>query len=141
MSRRILVSAWNPLQLDEMALPPCHVGFQLLCYPDKSMDIIWVQRSIDSFLGLPYDIASYGLLLTLICKETGYTPRYLIGMLGSCHIYENHLDVVKEQLTRPTHKLPTVEIENWKSIWEWQYTDVKLIGYESEGRLVGAIAV
>ena len=140
-SRRILVSAWNPLQLNEMALPPCHVGFQLLCYPDKTMDIIWVQRSIDSFLGLPYDIASYGLLLTLICKETGYTPRYLIGMLGSCHIYENHLDVIKEQLTRPTHKLPTVEIENWKSIWEWEYTDVKLLNYVSEGRLVGAIAV
>lgn len=141
MSRRLLVSAWNPLQLDQMALPPCHVGFQLLCYPDKTMDLIWVQRSVDSFLGLPYDIASYALLLTLICKETGYTPRYLIGMLGSCHIYENHLDVVKEQLTRPTHQLPTIEIKNWVDIWHWKYTDVKLINYVSEPKLTGAIAI
>lgn len=141
-SRRLIVSAWNPLQLDQMALPPCHVGFELLCYPEqRTMDIIWAQRSCDSFLGVPYDLASYALLLTLICKETGYTPGSVYGMLGSCHIYENHLDAVKEQLSRPTHKLPTIEIENWKSIWDWQYTDVKLLNYESEGKLVGAIAV
>jgi thymidylate synthase len=141
-SRRLIVSAWNPLQLDQMALPPCHVGFELLCYPEQgTMDIIWAQRSCDSFLGVPYDLASYALLLTLICKETGYTPGSVYGMLGSCHIYENHLDVVKEQLTRPTHKLPTIEIENWKSIWEWEYSDVKLLNYESEARLIGAIAV
>lgn len=141
-SRRLIVSAWNPLQLDQMALPPCHVGFELLCYPEQgTMDIIWAQRSCDSFLGVPYDLASYALLLTLICKETGYTPGSVYGMLGSCHIYENHFDVVKEQLARPTHKLPTIEIENWKSIWEWEYSDVKLLNYESEARLTGAIAV
>lgn len=141
-SRRLVVSAWNPLQLDQMALPPCHVGFELLCYPEQgTIDIIWAQRSCDSFLGVPYDLASYALLLTLICKETGYTPGSVYGMLGSCHIYENHFDVVKEQLTRPTHKLPTIEIENWKSIWEWEYSDVKLLNYESEARLTGAIAV
>ena len=141
-SRRLIVSAWNPLQLDQMALPPCHVGFELLCYPEQgTMDIIWAQRSCDSFLGVPYDLASYALLLTLICKETGYTPGSVYGMLGSCHIYENHFDVVKEQLSRPTHKLPTIEIENWVDIWNWQYTDVKLLNYECEGKLVGAIAV
>ena len=141
-SRRLIVSAWNPLQLDQMALPPCHVGFELLCYPEQgTIDILWAQRSCDSFLGVPYDLASYALLLTLICKETGYTPGCVYGMLGSCHIYENHLEVVKEQLSRPTHKLPTIEIENWKSIWDWEYTDVKLLNYESEGRLTGAIAV
>ena len=140
--RRLVVSAWNPLQMDQMALPPCHVLFELLCYPEQgTMDILWFQRSCDSFLGVPYDLASYALLLTLICKETGYTPGSVYGMLGSCHIYENHLDVVKEQLARPTHKLPTIEIENWKSIWDWQYTDVKLLNYESEDKLVGAIAV
>jgi thymidylate synthase len=140
--RRLVVSAWNPLQMDQMALPPCHVLFELLCYPEQgTMDILWFQRSCDSFLGVPYDLASYALLLTLICKETGYTPGCVYGMLGSCHIYENHFDVVKEQLTRPTHKLPTIEIENWTNIWDWEYSDVKLLNYESEGKLVGAIAV
>ena len=140
--RRLVVSAWNPLQMDQMALPPCHVLFELLCYPEQgTMDIIWFQRSCDSFLGVPYDLASYALLLTLICKETGYTPGCVYGMLGSCHIYENHFDVVKEQLSRPTHKLPTIEIENWKSIWDWEYSDVKLLNYESEDKLIGAIAV
>lgn len=140
--RRLVVSAWNPLQMDQMALPPCHVLFELLCYPEQgTMDILWFQRSCDSFLGVPYDLASYALLLTLICKETGYTPGCVYGMLGSCHIYENHFDVVKEQLNRPTHKLPTIEIENWINIWEWEYSDVKLLNYESEDKLVGAIAV
>lgn len=140
--RRLVVSAWNPLQMDQMALPPCHVLFEVLCYPEQgTMDILWFQRSCDSFLGVPYDLASYALLLTLLCKETGYTPGCVYGMLGSCHIYENHLDVVKEQLSRPTHKLPIIEIENWTNIWEWEYSDVKLLNYESEGRLVGAIAV
>lgn len=140
--RRLVVSAWNPLQMDKMALPPCHLGFELICYPETgTIDLIWAQRSCDSFLGIPYNIASYALLLTLICKETGYVPGKVIGMLGNCHIYENHLDVVKEQLTRTPHTLPTIEIENWKSIWDWQYTDVKLINYTSEGKLTGAIAV
>ena len=141
-TRRAIVSAWNPLKLDEMALPPCHVGFELLCYPEQgTMDIIWAQRSCDSFLGVPYDLASFALLLTLICKETGYTPGCVYGMLGSCHIYENHFDVIKEQMARPVHKLPTIEIENWTSIWDWKYSDVKLLNYESEGKLTGAIAV
>ena len=141
-SRRLLVSAWNPLQLDQMALPPCHVGFEIICYPEtNTMDIIWVQRSVDSFLGLPYDLASYALLLTLLCKETGFIPGKVIGMLGNCHIYENCIGQVKEQLSRVPHKLPTIEIDNWKSIWDWQYTDVRLINYTSEGRLTAAVAV
>lgn len=141
-SRRLIVSAWNPLKLDEMALPPCHLGFEVLCYPEqKTMDIIWAQRSCDSGLGIPYDLASYALLLTLLCKETGYIPGKVIGMLGNCHIYKNQIDTLKEQITRPTHKLPTIEIENFTSIWNWKYTDVKLLNYESEGRLDMPIAV
>ena len=141
-SRRLIVSAWNPLQLDQMALPPCHLGFELLCYPEQgTMDIIWAQRSVDSGLGLPYDLASYALLLTLICKETGYKPGRVFGMLGNCHIYENQLPMIKEQLTRTPHKLPTIEIENFTSIWNFYYKDVKLINYESEPRLDMPIAV
>ena len=141
-SRRLIVSAWNPLQLDQMALPPCHLGFELLCYPEQgTMDIIWAQRSVDSGLGLPYDLASYALLLTLICKETGYKPGKVFGMLGNCHIYENQLPMIKEQLTRTPHKLPTIEIENFTSIWNFYYKDVKLIDYTSEPRLDMPIAV
>ena len=132
----------KPSLPQQMALPPCHLGFELLCYPESNkMDLIWVQRSCDSFLGVPYDLASYALLLSLLCKETGYKPGKVIGMLGNCHIYVNHLDVVKEQLARTPHKLPTIEIDNWKSIWDWQYADVRLIGYDSEGSLVGKIAL
>lgn len=141
-SRRLIVSAWNPLQLDEMALPPCHVGFEVLCYPETNkMDLIWAQRSCDSALGVPYDLASYALLLTLLCKETGYVPGKVIGMLGNCHIYKNHIEGVKEQLKRPMHKLPTIEIENFTSIWNWQYTDVKVLNYESEDKINFDIAV
>lgn len=141
-SRRLIVSAWNPLELHKMALPPCHVGFEIICYPEQgTMDLIWAQRSCDSALGVPYDLASYALLLTLICKETNYIPGKVIGMLGNCHIYENHFAGVKEQLARPIHKLPQIKINNWTSIWDWKYTDVELLNYESEGRINFDIAV
>lgn len=141
-SRRLIISAWNPLQLDEMALPPCVYNYEFLCYPEtKTIDIIWVQRSVDSFLGLPYDLAEAALFLLLICKETGYNPGKVIGMLGSCHIYENCMEQVKEQLTRTPHKLPTVEITNWKSIFDWHYTDFILKDYTCEGKLTAAVAV
>jgi len=141
-SRRLIISAWNPNQLHEMALPPCVIGYEFLCYPEtNTIDIIWAQRSVDSFLGLPFDLAEAALFLMLVCKETGYIPGKVLGMLGNCHIYKNCLDQVKEQLSRPTHKLPTVEITNWSSIWNWHYTDFDLQNYESEGKLTASVAV
>lgn len=141
-SRRLIISAWNPLQLDEMALPPCVFFYEFICYPEtKTIDIIWGQRSVDSFLGLPFDLSEAALFLMLVCKETGYIPGKVIGMLGNCHIYENCIEQVKEQLKRTPHKLPTVEITNWKSIWDWHYTDFILKDYTSEGKLTAAVAV
>src|SRR5574344_533507 len=141
-SRRMIVSAWNPNQLDQMALPPCHVGYQVICYPEtNTMDLIWCQRSVDTMLGLPYNIASYACLLHLLCLETGYTPGKLIGMLGNVHIYENHIDGAKLQMTRTPHKLPTIRTDNFTSIFNWKYTDTTIENYEHDDAIKLEIAV
>ena len=106
-SRRMMVNAWNPADLKDMALPPCHYGFQVYIN-DGRLDLMWQQRSVDLFLGLPYDIAMYGLLLILLADFAGVKPGRLIGQLGDCHIYNNHIDAVKEQLSRKPSKLPDI---------------------------------
>jgi len=106
-SRRIMASFWNPCDLDDMVLPPCHYGFQIYIN-DGTMDLCWQQRSVDIFLGLPYDIAMYGLLLLMLAVGNGYTPGRLVASLGDCHVYNNHNSAVKEQLTRDFRQLPTV---------------------------------
>ena len=118
--RRIIVSAWNPTDFAQMALPPCHVIHQLIVR-DGRLNLIWTQRSCDMFLGIPYNIASYALLLLLYAKESGLKPGVLKGEFHDAHIYTNHLDQVREQLTRTPHKLPTVEIpdENWQGMLNW----------------------
>jgi len=109
-SRRLYVSAWNPADLSDMVLPPCHYGFQIYIN-DGKMDLMWNQRSADVFLGLPYDFAMYGLLLLMLAKGTDYTPGQLIVSLGDCHLYNNHIDQAKEQLSRDFRKLPNVSVD------------------------------
>jgi thymidylate synthase len=110
-SRRLMVSAWNVGELDEVVLPPCHYGFQ--CYVnDGKLSLMWNQRSVDSFLGLPFNIASYATLLLLLCEETGLKPGELIANLGDVHLYKNHIQQAKEQIVREPYKLPTIELSN-----------------------------
>ena len=109
--RRHIVSAWNPGDLPEMALPPCHYGFQ--CYiHDGKLSLMWNQRSVDTFLGLPFNIASYGTLLLLLCVEIGAEPGELIGNLGDVHLYSNHLNQAAEQILRKPYKLPTIDLSD-----------------------------
>ncbi len=109
-SRRLMVSAWNVGELSEMVLPPCHYGFQ--CYVnDGKLSLMWNQRSVDVFLGLPFNIASYGMLLLLLCEETELEPGELIGHLGDVHLYKNHLEQAHEQIKRDSFKLPTMRLK------------------------------
>jgi thymidylate synthase len=140
-SRRLMVSAWNVGELDQMVLPPCHYGFQLytrelsieeqvrvhekmgytknldpLDYvPKRAISLMWNQRSVDTFLGLPFNIASYGLLLEIIAREVNMVPDELIGNLGDVHLYSNHIEQAKEQMYRRPYDLPQVQIteRNW----------------------------
>ncbi len=125
-SRRLMVNAWNVGELDQMTLPPCHYGFQ--CYvADGKLSLMWSQRSVDTFLGLPFNIASYGMLLMLLCEETGYEPGDLIGNLGDVHLYNNHWEQAKEQISRDGFDLPTIKLSN-VNILNGEF-DYQLINY------------
>ena len=144
-SRRLMVNAWNVAELDQMVLPPCHYGFQVYTrelsfeeridlyikkydaidgsnfsqyehtIPKRAISLMWNQRSVDTFLGLPFNIASYALLLEIIAKEVGMIPDELIGNLGDVHLYKNHIEQAKEQIGREPYDLPTITIteRNW----------------------------
>ena len=141
-NRRIIVNAWNPVDMGKMALPPCHIMHQVLVHNGK-LNLIWTQRSCDTFLGIPYNIASYALLLMLYAKEAGLQPGILRGELHDVHIYENHIDQVKTQLKRAPYPLPTVEIpdENWNGMLKWHANGgFNLKNYICHETLRGAVA-
>ena len=165
-SRRIMVSAWNVGELDQMTLPPCHYGFQVYTRelsdkerydywfknnyetgmeynesnipnfddayytrtPKRSISLMWNQRSVDTFLGLPFNIASYGMLLTLLAEEVGMVPGELIGNLGDTHLYSNHVEQAREQMERKPFELPTIEI-HMSDILNGEF-DYEIKGYE-----------
>ena len=140
--RRILVSAWNPAAIPQMALPPCHVMHQLVVR-DGKLSLIWTQRSCDMFLGVPYNIASYALLLLLYAKEAGLKPGMLKGELHDAHIYQNHIPQVREQLKRKPYPLPTVEIpdDNWRGMLNWSaQSGFVLKNYICHEKLRGEVA-
>jgi thymidylate synthase len=186
-----MVSAWNPSELDQMVLPPCHYGFQvytrelsigerldlasktyyvgfepfdfvevthqeidkLYPVPKRAISLMWNQRSVDTFLGLPFNIASYGLLLEIIAKEVNMIPDELIGNLGDVHLYSNHIEQAKEQIWRTAYELPKVDIteRNWyqhqlvkerlgektldEKILSYRPDCFELIGYESHPKI------
>jgi thymidylate synthase len=189
-SRRLMVSAWNVAELNQMTLPPCHYGFQLYTrelsiserldlasktysvfepsdfyrvdheeidelypVPKRAISLMWNQRSVDTFLGLPFNIASYGLLLEIIAKEVDMIPDELIGNLGDVHLYSNHIEQAKEQISRTPYELPTIEIteRNWyqhqlvkERLGPKTFKDIilsyrpdcfELIGYESHPKI------
>lgn len=138
--RRMIVSAWNPSALDEMALPPCHYGFQVVVTNNK-LNLLWNQRSVDTPLGLPFNIASYGTLLHLLARETDKEEGKLIGFLGDVHIYKNQIDTIKEQITREPLELPRIKTEGPKSIFEWEHKDTTFENYTHHPKLNYPIAI
>ena len=140
-SRRHIVSAWNVGALKDMALPPCHILFQFYV-ADRTLSCQLYQRSADIFLGVPFNIASYALLLMMIAQVTGLKPGTFVHTLGDAHIYLNHIDQVKLQLTRKPMNLPQMRINpDVKDIFDFEFKDFELINYEAHPHIKGAISV
>ena len=140
-SRRLIVTAWNPADVDNMALPPCHTMFQFYVNNGKLSCQLY-QRSADIFLGVPFNIASYALLNHMIAHQCGLEVGEFVHTLGDAHIYLNHLDQIKEQLSRPVHQAPQLILPaEAKPIDEYQMEDIKLEGYEHEDAIKAPVAV
>ena len=140
-SRRLIVSAWNVAQVPQMALPPCHTLFQFYV-ADGKLSLQLYQRSGDIFLGVPFNIASYALLLLMVAQVTGLEPGEYIHTLGDAHIYSNHFDQVNEQLQRTPRQLPRIVLNpDVKSIFDFRYDDFKLEDYDPYPPIKGVVAV
>ena len=142
-SRRHIISAWNPIQVDEMALPPCHTLMQFYVSSDKKyLSCQLYQRSADMFLGVPFNIASYALLTCMIAQVCGYEPKEFVHTTGDTHIYLDHVDVVKTRIQRTPKKKPRLVLNpEVKSIFDFKIEDIKIEDYVSDGKLVGKVSV
>jgi thymidylate synthase len=140
-SRRHIVTAWNPAEVDKMALPPCHAMFQFYVV-DGKLSCQLYQRSADLFLGVPFNIASYALLTILIAEEVGLDPGEFVWTGGDCHIYSNHFDQVREQLSREPRPYPTLKVINRRErLEDYEIADLELIGYNPHPVIRGAVSV
>ncbi len=140
-SRRLIVSAWNVGDLDKMALPPCHLLFQFYVSNGKLSCMLY-QRSADIFLGVPFNIASYALLTMMVAQECGLEPGEFVHTLGDAHIYTNHMDQVKLQLTREPYALPKMKLNpSVTSVFDFTYDDFELVDYEAHPHIAGKVAV
>ena len=138
--RRMVVSAWNPVDKPKMGLPPCHFCWQVIVINGK-LSLMWNIRSVDVALGMPYNIASYALLLHLLAKEGGFEEGRLVGFCADTHIYVNHILGLQEQVARDPYPLPTLHTLNFTSIFDWDHTDTVLHNYQSHPRVRYEIAV
>jgi len=140
-SRRLIVSAWNPAEVDKMALPPCHCLFQFYVANGKLSCQLY-QRSADVFLGVPFNIASYALLTMMVAQVAGLKPGDFVHSLGDAHLYTNHLDQARLQLTRLTRPLPTMKINpDVKDIFSFRYEDFTLENYDPHPHIKAEVAV
>lgn len=142
-SRRHIISAWNPVQVDNMALPPCHAFLQFYVSADKKyLSCQLYQRSADTFLGVPFNIASYALMTHMLAQVCGYEAKEFVHTFGDAHIYKDHFDVIQTQLQRePLKPCKLVLNPEIKSIFDFTIDDIKIVDYQSHGKLVGKVSV
>jgi thymidylate synthase len=139
-SRRMIVSAWNVAALDQMALPPCHALFQFYV-ADGKLSCQLYQRSADLFLGVPFNIASYALLTHMMAQQAGLEPGDFVWTGGDCHIYDNHVEQVTEQLSRAPFEFPELRLRQAPSLFDYSFSDVEIVGYEHHPAIKAPVAV
>ena len=139
-SRRLIVSAWNVGEIADMALPPCHLLFQFYV-ADGRLSCQLYQRSADLFLGVPFNIASYALLTHMVAAQTGLEVGEFVWTGGDCHIYDNHVEQVREQLSRDPYPYPQLALAPRGSIFDYEYADIEVLGYQHHPAIKAAVAV